>query len=712
MTDVKHKGSAIDTIVVRRSDGTLSSTCFYVSFGRKWAKRLVQLTVNRKPVAVFMKVNSEGMALWNSSVPAGTAPPSSSSARRESQLESGSYSSFEATKSNPHLLEPSNAEREAVASSAHGGEVALSLSDSLPSLDSSLSSLHLRSRDGGVARTAILEEEEGRVRQGTPPVGDSFVDPVLLSLIPPTGDTSLEPLRLYTVSPTANHVESGGEGGSRNPSRQAPPVAFSRGSSTLSGSPSGELEAPISRENSGALPSSLSPSSNASPLGALYENPIPSYAPSCEELQAMQLQYGENEVVFTVVDEQPCTAGASVFLWDDSDRLIISDVDGTITKSDLLGHAYALVGRGERWIHPGICGLYSKIEKNGYRFVYLTARSMHQARGTNSFLRSLAQNRILLPRGPLLCCPTSVFSAIKQEMVRQSHLFKIRCLKDLRASFSAEAKPFFAAFGNRTSDFVAYVEAGVPARRIYLLDSRSSVQLSSMKFHLSAAGDQGIVDGRFPPRRRPVEEWKGRETVGELLTTTEVDGSLEAVDGSAEINSTLAGGSVDGHHRLPSLALSPHSGSPTMMDSVAGAGGSSWAGSKYEEGSARDAGTQGPRSCFSPAPTPGDVAWEPETEYDDHLYWRIDPMNLIDGSDSPSATTTASNAAVAKNAVGGGAGKLTDSHPQVTLHTRSESAGSNVLPSGRQTDTPLVALRSPSTGCEPKSGRKFYFFGG
>jgi len=45
-----------------------------------------------------------------------------------------------------------------------------------------------------------------------------------------------------------------------------------------------------------------------------------------------------------------------------------------ITESDVQGYIYALVGY--TWMQPGVAKLWSKIAKNGYRILYLTARPL------------------------------------------------------------------------------------------------------------------------------------------------------------------------------------------------------------------------------------------------------------------------------------------------------------------------------------------------
>ena len=69
---------------------------------------------------------------------------------------------------------------------------------------------------------------------------------------------------------------------------------------------------------------------------------------------------------------------------------MISDVDGTITKSDVLGHLYTAMGRD--WTHEGVAQLYTSIHGNGYNIVYLTARAIGQSDATKSYLKGITQD--------------------------------------------------------------------------------------------------------------------------------------------------------------------------------------------------------------------------------------------------------------------------------------------------------------------------------
>ena len=74
-------------------------------------------------------------------------------------------------------------------------------------------------------------------------------------------------------------------------------------------------------------------------------------------------------------------------VYDFKQKMIISDVDGTITKSDMLGHILPRFGRD--WTHTGIAKLYTAIKKNGYEIMYLTARPIGMADETREFLKNI-----------------------------------------------------------------------------------------------------------------------------------------------------------------------------------------------------------------------------------------------------------------------------------------------------------------------------------
>jgi phosphatidate phosphatase LPIN len=63
-------------------------------------------------------------------------------------------------------------------------------------------------------------------------------------------------------------------------------------------------------------------------------------------------------------------------------------VDGTVTKSDLGGHVLPRLGLGD-WAHDGIAKLFTNIDKNGYKIIYLSARPIGFSTDTKQYLLNI-----------------------------------------------------------------------------------------------------------------------------------------------------------------------------------------------------------------------------------------------------------------------------------------------------------------------------------
>lgn len=134
-----------------------------------------------------------------------------------------------------------------------------------------------------------------------------------------------------------------------------------------------------------------------------------------KDIENLNLRDGANEVQFSVTTAYQGTSRCKchVYLWNYDDKIIISDIDGTITKSDVLGHILPRIGRD--WAQSGVANLFTKIKENGYKMLYLSARAIGQAEGTREYLKSVKQGELCLPDGPLLLSPTSLLSAFHRE---------------------------------------------------------------------------------------------------------------------------------------------------------------------------------------------------------------------------------------------------------------------------------------------------------
>ncbi|XP_009985136.1 PREDICTED: phosphatidate phosphatase LPIN2 isoform X1 [Tauraco erythrolophus] len=197
---------------------------------------------------------------------------------------------------------------------------------------------------------------------------------------------------------------------------------------------------------------------------------------SSDQIAKLKLRDGPNDVVFSITTQYQgtCRCAGTIYLWNWNDKIIISDIDGTITKSDALGHILPQLGKD--WTHQGIAKLYHSINENGYKFLYCSARAIGMADMTRGYLQWVNDKGTILPRGPLMLSPSSLFSAFHREVIeKKPEKFKIECLNDIKNLFAPSKQPFYAAFGNRPNDVYAYMQVGVPDCRIFTVNPKGEL---------------------------------------------------------------------------------------------------------------------------------------------------------------------------------------------------------------------------------------------
>ena len=181
----------------------------------------------------------------------------------------------------------------------------------------------------------------------------------------------------------------------------------------------------------------------------------------------------------------------AVYFWRSSDRVVLSDVDGTITKSDVGGHIWTKMGF--EFVQKDIVEILERVNGNGHRLIYLTARGIGQCAATRKYLF----NDLNVPYGAVLCSPSTLRAALYREVVqKRPQQFKIPTLSAVQWAFGGDdgvdgvdgkgtASPFVAGFGNRDTDAISYAAVGVP------VDSTFIIGLD--KKEKAKAKEQGVV---------------------------------------------------------------------------------------------------------------------------------------------------------------------------------------------------------------------------
>ncbi|NWS55334.1 LPIN1 phosphatase, partial [Chunga burmeisteri] len=223
-----------------------------------------------------------------------------------------------------------------------------------------------------------------------------------------------------------------------------------------------------------------------------------------DQLKSLKLKNGPNDVTFSVTTQYQgtCRCEGTIYLWNWDDKVIISDIDGTITRSDTLGHILPTLGKD--WTHQGIAKLYHKVSQNGYKFLYCSARAIGMAGMTRGYLHWVNERGTVLPQGPVLLSPSSLFSAFHREVIeKKPEKFKVQCLTDIKNLFYPNTEPFYAAFGNRPADVYSYKQVGVSLNRIFTVNPKGELIQEHAKTNISSYVRLcEVVDHIFPLLKR------------------------------------------------------------------------------------------------------------------------------------------------------------------------------------------------------------------
>lgn len=211
--------------------------------------------------------------------------------------------------------------------------------------------------------------------------------------------------------------------------------------------------------------------------------------PEPQVLLSLPLNIGRNVMELRVLDNSSgvkIAVFADLWLWQASDRIVVVDVDGTITKSDVRGLVASQLQTTTSFLsnaltaanpwtqeiatalntdytHDGVADALTLIAQSDYRILYLTARPITLADQTREFLASVgrSQNSSVLPDGPLITQPHGTMRALqtKRELFKLEVLTQIQELYDsavdgLHGSPSKSVPVAFAAgFGNHETGF-------------------------------------------------------------------------------------------------------------------------------------------------------------------------------------------------------------------------------------------------------------------
>ena len=232
---------------------------------------------------------------------------------------------------------------------------------------------------------------------------------------------------------------------------------------------------------------------------------------------SLLLRNGRNELCYSVgggARARLCVR-AFLYVWHAALPAVVFDVDGTITQSDIAGQLANIIDGSPT--HDGVCEMLCNLHARGYLIMYLTSRPLLGPSGIERTRRFLFQVAVdngsgyrMPPAAVVTTRHVSTWSALTSELSGGSKAFKSSVLQRVRDIFRTEAlcggdssgdssggsgcgshgrdgshgssssgqqRPggLYAGFGNREKDALAYLSAGVPPERIFIIDTSSRI---------------------------------------------------------------------------------------------------------------------------------------------------------------------------------------------------------------------------------------------
>ena len=115
--------------------------------------------------------------------------------------------------------------------------------------------------------------------------------------------------------------------------------------------------------------------------------------------------------------ELDCNANFNLFNWDLNTPVIVCDIDGTLTRSDVRGYVETVYFNTYSYVHQGAVKLVKSLESDlNCNVMYLTTRPIEHQHETKSFLDGLEQDGTTLPRGPLFTNKKFIGNVIYDEI--------------------------------------------------------------------------------------------------------------------------------------------------------------------------------------------------------------------------------------------------------------------------------------------------------
>ena len=183
---------------------------------------------------------------------------------------------------------------------------------------------------------------------------------------------------------------------------------------------------------------------------------------------------GKNELSYKIrdgTDDQ--TLGCSIYLTNEDTKLIVFDIDGTLTKDDF--HSY-INTFGIYAFQKNVGELCCKQKEMGYFLVFLTARLKFMVEGTRHLLDQAQRFGEYLPDAPVMTNPENLDHWAKREIINANpDEMKTTQMNSIQSLFPSKDKTITAGFGNSSTDAAAYIAIGIDKSRIFITNPEGEI---------------------------------------------------------------------------------------------------------------------------------------------------------------------------------------------------------------------------------------------
>jgi phosphatidate phosphatase PAH1 len=219
----------------------------------------------------------------------------------------------------------------------------------------------------------------------------------------------------------------------------------------------------------------------------INNNLIFSNTPSSKIIKLFNLNKGKN-IIKCCHNKSNIFITFCIYLYDSNDRLLVCDIDGTITKSDIRGYFETVYLNKYNYLHKNIIEFLCYLENNhNIKIIYITARSRDHFQITRIFLDKAKQLNLSLPSGPLFTTKTNLFNAALNEIFHENAIkYKSSTLITISNIFKSNERndkivsPFVMGIGNKITDCKAYSLSGIPNSSILLINTKSCINIWSI----------------------------------------------------------------------------------------------------------------------------------------------------------------------------------------------------------------------------------------